>query len=155
MATLHLSIIYGDNIIQETVSDGETVLSLKDSLSNKLKISAQTIYLHYSGMLLDDNHLLKNYAIYDNSSIYMTIIPYGKMMIHLIYSGNRDKLIVNQNCSMEEFRKIVSHQTGISSKNQILIHSHKLMTNDSLDKQKVLNDSVIMLDIRLFPKTTI
>ena len=142
---IYIKTIVGKTITLD-VTETETVENLKAKIKDKLGVPIWKQMLVYAYKILEENTILSDYNIKDESSIFLVIrFSTSKIYLKTIFD-NTISLDYNQDLTIESIKKKVEETEKIKFNKQILIYnSEKLENNKTLSDYEIKKESNITL----------
>lgn len=134
------------------VEPSETIASVKMRIREKLGFLPENQVLQLLGSgLLEDAKTVADYYIRDNTDIELAVTTHKSMMIYFqTLLGATYNLEANPTTTIEQFKAMISHLTGIPCAQQIL-HFNGIQLEDAytLNDYNISEGSMLKLLIRL------
>ena len=132
------------------VKSSDSINNVKCKIKNKEKMPTDQQHLKFSGYQLEDDKILKDYNIQNNSIIDLVIKAKDFLKIYIeIIGKNTITINADSSDSLQDIQEIIREKEGISINQQWLIYSGKQLENDkTLSYYNIQNNSTVFLIVR-------
>ncbi len=147
---MNISIKTLNNLITINTESCDSVESVKQKIQDKLGINPKYQRLYFNNIELDNNNMLSDYDIYDNSTIFLIKRIFNEMQIFVRCVNRTIVLDVYPYDTIETVKQLVTDKEGIPSKIIQLSYGSSILNDGrTLDDYNITNESTLNLYLRM------